>query len=1245
MPKPMHEKIAAAYQNIKNITGLEFDEYNLDEVKKAFSKIYISGRGLFAGDRFNDMKSVNDSIVVGVNDTLNSVLSTKTVLFDFISIINPNDPYAVPKVLYQDTPRGNNGKVIENPTEADLRMVEARNAQGRAYEKDFLKNHKKNLIRLGKELENYTMPDSEYLDASYYFASEQLDKRTGGFQNQSDIWEFSNTENAIQFCNLVLLGRGYTQQELLSKDEDVMEAKRLVGAELTGIMSSDLSNAERSRRFHGLVKDAMEALNGFSFRTVDLSDDNTLENVKYNQWIANMAENLGQVLKGARQTFRSRWISDTEKDLDLIRNFTSGITAVDCERLKGINGELRNAESMRKPALAQMLVNNAGMSYTKYHNTGFEIAKSEMNLATLLTGTMQDQIRGNAEYEDAFRRDRKAKTTEMYQKFVEADLQRQGNVPVERLKEDMTRAASIKAEDLEYSGRIFAWADADPGVTIQSMGAELRELIRVGVASQVSRQCTMEAMFLAYGLMKAEQSGQKLSIREFYNNAELQKKTGKEAMQFFRDHPMPAGTEELTKENYKAFSEMMAALNRGLADTVLLNYDYTNPEKMEADRDYIRRLHGLLCDSHQLRDIIPEDSSDIFYAAHGGRDNYENLQKQITLAEAMTASLTKLIPERELDTRSLNRLFEPEKADAACRGLYILKQSKQFRGKKIGEFPADNTGKRLWLTMFNAAPLMLAGFQEKSHDVSGKRAIREYLRSYGKNDAVGIEELIEDSAKIVFMGEADLQEENVQAKEQEEEQEVLPKEREDSVVAMEDPGDNLEGLAHAPKAEPAAGKKHAGPDVAEHAGDVEEPGAEDLLEETNGISEGGTYDWSAELSPAQWKKRLENFYTEIDAHDPAWLRSSEEFRDVKHNLKKALDMLGDKSYNREAFNSRMEKLFRRAGDYIDKKSTGSVGKHYGKERLTTITELRELLAGRNKNPLDLDGAADIFGGKVARPVQGEEKIVEDTAARQEKLERGMMRLGIYLASAEDDTPEKVKGKMELVERVIAERGKNPETRNRLMNEMARITTYGNTGELMEQAKDRIIDRMLSQNRLDAQAAGWGRILKALQTTAQNTQSPAIRKAVNAKEVDNYLRLGRFADKAQDVRNKILDSEQADSLSREEAGAIVTTATISSFMKQNTGENRLMSYFNSFIQGKTDEQLLEHFAASPESQKLQTLHTNQELKKQAAGAMAQELIGLAGAKQICQLMIAREKGEQGKAPARENSMDKQAMMPG
>ena len=450
---------------------------------------------------------------------------------------------------------------------------------------------------------------------------------------------------------------------------------------------------------------------------------------------------------------------------------------------------------------------------------------------------------------------------------------------------------------------------------------------------------------------------------------------------------------------------------------------------------------------------------------------------------------------------------------------------------------------------------------------------------------------------------------------------------------MGDPGDNVEDLA-----------RDSGEQIHAAAQEEEVPLKQEAQEELQQMQEEGAaltgaYDWSGELSPAQWKERLTKFYKEVDDHDPAWIRSSGEYRDVKHNLKKALDMLEDGSYSREAFNSRMEKAFRRAGDYIDKKNNGSIGKHYGKERLTTITELRELLAGRNRNPLDVKGVADLFGQKITRSVKGEEKIVEDTASQQEKLERGMKRLGIYLASAEDDNPEKVKGKMELVERVIAERGKNPETRSRLMDEMAKIRPAGDTAELMKQAMDRITDRMLSQKGLDRQAAGWGKVLKALQTTVQNSQDPAMKSAVNENVVKNYLRISNFAEKAQQVQNKILDSDNVKTLSQQEAGVIVAAATFSSLMK-STDENAVPC-INYLFRNKTDKEILDYFVASADSRALQKLTDNESLKMQATEGIKLEMTGKAGASNLCRALASHMQG--GQEPVREQQMQKATAM--
>ncbi len=917
MPNPIHPKIKDAYENIKKITGLEFDEENLEEVQRALGQIYINGHDLFISSRLEAIRTNNDATVMAVSSMLTNILEGSKDERGFISIMNPNDPYAVPKVLYQ------NNEYDE---------------AGRAYERDFREKHRKKIAALDKEMDNFVMPKSDHLKASDYFTADQFNRRTGRFRRQSDIWEFSRTEPAVQLCNLILLGRGYTMEDLLSDKEEVAEAKQNVGAELTRIMHEDLSLSERSRRFQELVKDSMDFLNNYTFRPVDLSDDTTLENVKYNQWVANMADNLGEVLKGAGQTFKSQWIADTGKRVDQIRNFAGGIAALDRVRLKGVDGKLRTPELMREPVLAQVLIEKAGMSYTRYHRSHFAAAAGEVDLRNELSETLKDHINGNAEYAEALRRGRETELyKDVFKQITERDLARQENNPVLKLAEEMDR-----------------------------------------IEQTVS---TPERKYTEYG-------------KELQRNFKEEKK--------------------------------------------------------------------------------PEES-----------------QKQ-----------------------------------------------------------------------------------EASEELS-----------------------------------------------------------DDSVVEMGDPGDNVEDLA-----------RDSGEQIHAAAQEEEVPRRQEAQEDLPQMQEeeapfAGSYDWSGELSPAQWKERLTKFYKEIDDHDPAWIRSSGEYRDVKHNLKKALDMLEDGSYSREAFNSRMEKAFRRAGDYIDKKNSGSIGKHYGKERLTTITELRELLAGRNKNPLDVKGVADLFGQKITRSVKGEEKIVEDTASQQEKLERGMKRLGIYLASAEDDNPEKVKGKMELVERVIAERGKNPETRSRLMDEMAKIRPAGDTAELMEQAMDRITDRMLSQKGLDRQAAGWGKVLKALQTTVQNSQDPAMKSAVNENVVKNYLRISNFAEKAQQVQNKILDSDNVKTLSQQEAGVIVAAATFSSLMK-STDENAVPC-INYLFRNKTDKEILDYFAASADSRALQKLTDNESLKMQATEGIKLEMTGKAGASNLCRALAGHMQG--GQEPVREQQLQKAPAM--
>lgn len=1168
--KELNKQIVAAYQNIKDITGLKFDEYDFEEVQKALGQIYINGEDLFISEKFQVITSVVDATVLDISRKLTEIKEGA----GFISLMNPNDPYAVPKVLH-----------LEN------KWDEA----GKDYESEFQESHRENIARLDKELEHYKMPESEYLTASNYFAPEQFNRKNGRFRRQSDIWELSGTEQAVQLCNLVLLGRGYTEQELLGNHEEVALAKRNVAAELTEVMyGNGLSITERSRRFKVLVEDSMEGLNRLSFRPVDLGNDKTLENLKYNQWIANMAENLRGVLSGAKQAFRSQWIADTEKELTQICNFTSGVTTLDRMRLKGVNGELRDAESKREPVLAQLFVEKAGISYDSYHKTAFGKAKSDLNLKDELSNTLKDHIHGNKEYEVALERGREAQYENVFKQITERDLDNQRNDTVYKLQQDMDRAGK---------GATYAWVDTSLYASYKDYGKDLTEIYAGGGGSisQLSRPCTMEALILAYGLWNAEQNHEQLSIKDFYDNAELQKKTGTDAIKFLKMHSM-GSTDEEKKECIRAFSNLIAALNRKLADTEIPKYDYLDdrdPKQAEEHRAYLERLKTLMCDSHQLRDVVAEQYLPVFYEAHGGQDAYERAQNQIKLAETMTSILADQISSRDLKNKSLNSLFWEDKAGNACRGLYFLRHGgAEYLGKKISELPEDDSSEKIENTLQGVRAYMEDRFPSKSQYQEG---IREYLRSYGENDPEKIEQTISDIQK------------EIQGKPEEQKEEPL----DDSVVAMPDPGDNMEDLLKEQVRE-----KKIRPEIQE---------IQEIQEELPQIREEETvlkdvYDWSGELSPIQWKERLTRFYKEIDEHDPAWLHSSEEFRDVKHNLKKALDLFESDNFSREAFNSRMEKVFRRAGDYIDKKNTKGVGKHYGKERLTSITELRELLAGRNKNPLDLKGIADIFGQRGIGYAKGEKQIVEDGATCQEKLERGMMRLGIYLASAENDRTEIKKGKLDLVERVIAEHGKNPETRSRLMDEMAQIRLNGNTGALMEQTMEMIIDKMMERNKLDNRMAAWGKILKALESTVENSQEPQIKNAVDVKKIKQHLMLSKFAEKTQEARNKILESEKTESLSKEEAGAIVATATISRFMKCAVENENAWNAFRYFVNGKSEDELTTYFENSKESEGLRKHISNIELKK-AVGGVELELLGNAGVKEICKMMIGQQKNKE------------------
>ena len=1209
MPKPnKHPKIVAAYENIQSLTGMKLEGLEPEEVRNALKKIYIDGHNLYVSRNLEQTENVDD-VVYSVSNTLRSSLDARNTTARTIFILEPDNPLAMPRLILPEKPLDGEGKVIARPNAQIKKNFKDKNKVAKDFEKQFKKNHRSNLEKAGRALAGYKMPES--MKAEDYFEA-------GVLKEQNVLQSLKAEENAIHLCNLMLLGRGYTFRELQGKNEDVREAKRMAGAEVTALMDGSLSPEERSEKLAEIVNTARNSLHQLSLKQVDLSDESTLKNLDYNQWIASMADSLDKVVTEAKGTMDGKWIPEVADDVQKMARFTNGAVEIDRLRLQGVTGKSRKPEDGREAALAQAFVDKLGTDYTIYRTAPIGAGANGPDILSELHHTMQNEM-GN-----------------------QPDSQRVNSIR-ENIRDAVRESEELKKEKGQSRDEIFAWADGIPGMTVNKLCEEMRGIFSGSTSQQAARRYTMQSLFIGFGCWLAEQRNEKIEIKDFLTDAELQKKTGREALEFFRQHPIATdSTPEEKRESGRYFIDIIAALNRKLVDTELPKYDYRNPEEAKANATYASNFKTILCDSHQLMSVV-KPMQDEFYAAHGGEEKYKELWNQISIGEVMVTALTDQIPENILKTNSLNSLFADDGAINAARGLYVLRNyGDKFLGRKIGDLPKDATGVNLYQTEFGAAPVMQGFAKMNEHRTEFKKQIREYLSTYGEKDAAGFEKKMtevvaplllpveeepaveEKEVKAEAKKEQVAEEKEVKEEAQEEpaveEKEVRAEAQEEpEIVRMEDPGHNVEALA--------------------------EEAAE------NSAVAAGAYDWSAEMPPAEWKKRLKKFYDELDSHDPALLRSSDEYRDVKKSLKKALDILDilDKPVghrvNKHAFNEKLNEVFNRAGDYIESKSTATIGKHYGRERLNAMKNIRDLLADRNRDTLDASGIAAIFGEKTLAfdREKGQEVITTDNASQQEKLERGMKRLGIYLAMLEDSDPEKIKGKLELLERVIAERGKNSITREKLMDEMAqvKISEYTDNSEFMAQTKEQLMKRMCSQNGLDRQAAGWCKVLKAFDRMCQNSADNEIQAAGDDLELRNYLRLGGFAEKALAVQNKILDTEEAASVTKEEAAAVVAASAIGIFMKskekrpdisfkaKDVWDNRLL--FNKFILKKSDSEIMEYFTKSGDTQAIQHEKTNEGLKQNVVGELAQEMIGIRGARKICAEMAVKEQKKQGAKP--------------
>ena len=1074
------KRFAEIYKKIKKITGLKFDEKDAAQVQKALSRIYINGKNLWSGKGYENLKDVMDQKVEEIGGMLMKAQDVNNR--DFISIMNPDDPYAVPRMIPYNTPVDWRGKKVALTEEIEEKFDE-KVANGEAYESSFKSHHRERLGELGEKLRNHPL-EGAYLKAENFFGKDVP----------------AGAANAVSMCNLVLLNRGYTWKELGGESEELQEARKQVGQELREAMYGNIPKEEREKKLQELTGEALEALNRQQFKQVDYSDESTFENARFNQMLASSVTNMYQLVKELKT--EADWKKTAVTELEQLKNFTDGVTRIDFLRLEGISGNADMANAMT----GQTLIEKAEADYAKYRTSTFGAVKNNPPV---------DFSIGNG---------------------------------VDSAVENIKAATSGKKPEEKLS---IPWFEEIDGKNPVECGKELQEIFAgAPMSQQVGRISTMTTLFLAYGLMDAEQHFRPLGIMDFLNNKELQRETGRKAMEFFRAHPFHKVPTGRTKLNVMAYGEMMAVLNKKIMELELPEVDLQQPEKVRERAKTAAILGGILTDSHQLNDMVPDSLKPVYMEELGGEEKYQEYKDKINIAKSFLHAEKSLPFALDAGKKRYRAVLEASEMVPAFGGINLLQtQGKNFLGKKIGDFAADtDTAKKIVFMTETAAPDIQDYINKLSETKEGKKKVVDYLTSAGSN---GKEEIGDALQKVV----EETQTRHKKLEEMVERQEKLQREAE----------------------------KSAAP-----------------------------YDWSAEFTPEQWRKRLTGFYREILRHDPKLLHSSDEYREIRKGLKNALEALND----RKKFNEEMDKVFSNGGKYLhdkDKKlkKGESIGKLYGQERYDAVSHMQYMLTHRHTSKLEPEGIADICG---------------TGATTQEKLETGMARLGMYLKQAKTEADPKKRGEMlSLAERVLEERGKNNASRNELRKRLEEmdsiIEKQTDRKQMYREARQEIADRLavrkpeegksMPRQGLPSLKIAWCKVMDAFETMAQQSKLPEMKGLRHNSKVHQIALMGRIGEKALETKTKIYDIERPGRLTKEETGIVVADAVLDSLMRMDIGEEA-KPVLESFMKGKkTVEEVCKGVENTYAYRTISDIRANDSLQTRVASPEGRKELGISG----------------------------------
>lgn len=1192
MPVPQNSTMTPYFQHIADITGIDFKSGTPEEISRAMSCIYIDGHSIMEEIGIPTISGVDDSNVRRVSELLDQALSAADTKYSFVSVMNHDDPYATPRMVSNDTLLDEQGRALDtgamDPAQSAqiIAVSEQKKAAAKTYVDNFRANHSKNLAKLNQEIADGNA------NAGYHKVSNILSPAVYNPKNntliKNDILtgEHQDMASVMDMCNLVLLNRGYTMQELTSDGINIREGREKLGKDMEEILFSyALTPGERAEHFLSLADEAMQALEDAQLKRVDLSDDSTFDNVKYNRQIADMAAGMQKMVGYAQNALGDRRLDRSADRIRTITNYTDGIMKLDTARINATQpGADRSA--VAEGMTAQVFIDTLGANYIKFRTNRVEGVKNEQSMTEALEHAIAPasgyrNSRTGAEYEKAYEQVALG-NTDSYRTLVADSV---------KDNKDLAQAVqnTAKVRDGRYlvSSGAVKWFTPAEGLSFADYRQFLGKCIK-GSTSQLDRSTTTGSLIAMYAAWDAEVNGREFSVDAYLKDTDMQREMGTKTLDFFEKHPIPADTAEATTENVRLFGQMAAAFNRRLDEVVVPGLNNSSPEKNKEQVDHLTALIGLFQDSEQLRALVPSNDpklQEVFYEAEGGYDNYEKTsQRRDAAMGVMSAEKYYLEHATGLADKSVDHLMSAPKGfnmTSLASAVYLLNHDgKKFMGKKTAEC-TDDFGYLNYLrssveTGFNRLfdPRKFVG-----NDRNKEKMLVDYVTSMGKNDKLDLNTAMRGFRKQ-YMELLDVQEEN--REDYQEEFEVI----------------------------------NGGPDEAAFE--------EDPYLEINEIDNGEEHKWSDEMSVRDWKARIDLMDKMMADNDSAWIHSSPEYKAVREGLKEAKKAM-EGEFDPYEFNVAMRKVFQNAGDYIEKKeNSGKIGKKYGQKRLDAMRDLRGMMAKRHSHMMTDVGFALTFGSR------GGEISVE-------KLENGFCRLASYLSKVEwlkKNEPEESKRMMDLLERVLEERGKNAETRKQLSRELdisndSSLFHYGSrqdeetyTWSLVD-AKEVIMRAVAGKTSMTEKAANLFGVLDIYERMAKESKYQAVREAGNSNRLREMAMCGRLGEKAMETRYKAMDFDAPEKLTKQEATELVSYATLGEFMRNGNSKIH-KSVFKSIVNNHSDEKELMKSFENLEAVQILCDKKGKDNVRSVASGHAQEMLGVVGKMQLCNKLLNENK---------------------